>query len=110
MPQLLTYTSHQRCILSLLVVLCTALVTFGQNKQPPTPIYVQTELTSKHLIRGEQTYLKISIQNSNQSFRPSAPQIPNTAVNFSGNRVEIDSKRRITRSFIYSIRPAKSGV
>jgi tetratricopeptide (TPR) repeat protein len=110
MPQLLTYTSYQRCILSLLVVLCTALVTFGQNKQPPTPIYVQTELTSKHLIRGEQTYLKISIQNSNQSFRPSAPQIPNTAVNFSGNRVEIDSKRRITRSFIYSIRPAKSGV
>ncbi len=88
---------------------CTTLIALGQNKQSPTPIYVQAELSSKHLIIGEQTSLKISIQNSKQGFRPSAPEIPNTAVNFSGNRVEIDSQRRITRSFIYRIRPAKAG-
>ena len=88
---------------------CTTLITHGQNKSSSAPIYVQTELSSKHLITGEQTHLKISIQNSNQSLRPSAPEIPNTAVNFSGNRVEIDGQRRITRSFIYRIRPAKPG-
>ncbi|MGB2402601.1 MAG: BatD family protein, partial [Akkermansiaceae bacterium] len=109
MTYLKTHRTKPRGILTCLAMVGTTLLAHGQSKQSPAPIYVQTELSSKHLITGEQTYLKISIQNSNQGLRPSAPEIPNTAVNFSGNRVEIDGQRRITRSFIYRIRPAKPG-
>jgi len=121
MPHFLASPSFQRCLLTSLALSASALISQGQGirlqaqsqqqqREPVAAIYAQSELTSKHLITGEQTYLKISIQNASQGFRPSAPQIPNTAVNFASNRVEIDSRRRITRSFVYRIRPAKPGI
>lgn len=110
MPHFLASTSFQRCLFTSLALSASALISQGQQQEPAAAIYAQSELTSKHLITGEQTYLKISIQNASQGFRPSAPQIPNTAVNFASNRVEIDSRRRITRSFVYRIRPAKPGI
>lgn len=110
MPHFLASSSFQRCLFTCLALSASALISQGQQQEPAAAIYAQSELTSKHLITGEQTYLKISIQNASQGFRPSAPQIPNTAVNFASNRVEIDSRRRITRSFVYRIRPAKPGI
>ena len=110
MPHFLASPSFQRCLFTCLALSASALISQGQQQEPAAAIYAQSELTSKHLITGEQTYLKISIQNASQGFRPSAPQIPNTAVNFASNRVEIDSRRRITRSFVYRIRPAKPGI
>ena len=110
MPHFLASPTFQRCLFTCLALSASALISQGQQQEPAAAIYAQSELTSKHLITGEQTYLKISIQNASQGFRPSAPQIPNTAVNFASNRVEIDSRRRITRSFVYRIRPAKPGI
>jgi len=110
MPHFLASPTFQRCLFTCLALSASALNPQGQQQEPAAAIYAQSELTSKHLITGEQTYLKISIQNASQGFRPSAPQIPNTAVNFASNRVEIDSRRRITRSFVYRIRPAKPGI
>ena len=110
MPHFLAFTTFQRCLFTCIALSASALISQGQQQEPAAAIYAQSELTSKHLITGEQTYLKINIQNASRGFRPSAPQIPNTAVNFASNRVAIDSRRRITHSFIYRIRPAKPGI
>ena len=72
-------------------------------------IYIKSELTTPYLVTGEYTYLKVSIQNLRQALRPAAPIIEDTAVNFVRNMVEIDSRRKVTHSFVYRLRPAKAG-
>lgn len=107
MPKKQTSTAGRIALLLTLTALALAPNALANNSS--STVYINSELASPYLVTGESTYLKVSIQNVRQAPRPSAPVIPNTAVNFARNMVEIDSGRRITHSYVYRLRPAKPG-
>ncbi|MGB2091830.1 MAG: BatD family protein [Akkermansiaceae bacterium] len=107
MPKQQASTAGRIALLLALVAALLATKSFANTSS--SGVYIKSELASPYLVTGESTYLKVSIQNVRQAPRPAAPVIPNTAVNFARNMVEIDSRRRITHSYVYRLRPAKPG-
>lgn len=75
----------------------------------PAP-YISAELASKHLIPGEETLLIVNLHHARPHFRPAAPRVPDTAINFVRMMARLDNNSHLTQSFIYRLRPAKTGV
>lgn len=98
------------CIVNYLLipvlVLASMLSLHGQSRPAPLAL---AELTNRHLVAGEQTYLIVRLQNAQSGSRPAAPEIPNTAVNFVRTVTQLDNRRGLSQVFVYRLTPAKPG-
>jgi len=81
----------------------------GQDRNTPEPTVATSELSSAHLIPGEQSILIVRLQNGRPDNRPAAPQVTGCAINFIRSTTILDASRKFTTAFLFRVTPVKPG-